>query len=148
MTGESWKIYWREYSASTYLYGTELIFHAKDDVEFNNRLMPPGTIMKEWFSKTNYQSTNIEPTLPIIDGESTYRIHVHMDCPKGEECLVRLLFFDRYEEEAGCIFIRDEVETFRCPLKTYSYRMQLISGGVTSVHFHSVVIEEVPDEEE
>lgn len=146
MSGAKWTIYWNEYSADTYLYGSEITFHKKDDVEFKNRLMPPGTVIKQWYSKTNFQMQRIEPALPMIDGESAYRITVHLDAPKGEHCLVRLVFYDRYEVEAGSLTLRDEVTDFRCPLKTYSYRMQLINGGITQFHFHSIVIQEIDDE--
>jgi accessory secretory protein Asp3 len=37
---------------------------------------------------------------------------------------------------------------FKCPLKTYSYRMQLINGGVEQFHFHKIVIQEVLNETE
>jgi accessory secretory protein Asp3 len=37
---------------------------------------------------------------------------------------------------------------FRCPLKTYSYRMQLINGGVEQFHFHRIIIQEVLDGKE
>ena len=148
MVGAKWTIYWNEYSADTYLYGSEVTYHSKDDVEFENLLMPPGTVIRQWYSKTNYQIQRIEPALPMIDGESKYRITVNMDCLERENCLVRLVFYDRYEVEAGSITLRDKTTEFKCPLKTYSYRMQLINGGVTRFHFHSVVIEEVVDESE
>ena len=54
--------------------------------------------------------------------------------------------FDRYETEAGSRIIRDTVTDFQCPLKTYSYRLQLINGGLTRFHFHSIVIQEIEDE--
>lgn len=108
--------------------------------------MPPGTVIKEWYSKTNFQMQKIEPALPMIDGESAYRIHINMDVPEHENCLVRLVFYDRYEIEAGSLTIRDRVTDFRCPLKTYSYRMQLINGGITQFHFHSIMIQEIDDE--
>ena len=146
MSGARWTIYWNEYSSDTYLYGSEISFHKKDDVEFRNLLMPPGTVIKEWYSKTNFQMQKIEPALPMIDGESAYRIHVNMDVPEHENCLVRLVFYDRYEIEAGSMTIRDTVTDFRCPLKTYSYRMQLINGGITQFHFHSIMIQEIDDE--
>ena len=108
--------------------------------------MPPGTVIKEWYSKTNFQMQKIEPALPMIDGESAYRIHINMDVSEHENCLVRLVFYDRYEIEAGSLTIRDTVTDFRCPLKTYSYRMQLINGGITQFHFHSIMIQEIDDE--
>lgn len=146
MTGAKWTIYWNEYSADTYLYGSEIIYHGRDDVEFQNLLMPPGTIIKQWYSKTNFQMQKIEPALPIIDGESSYRITVNIDHAEDENCLVRLVFYDRYEIEAGTIVLRDKVTNFRCPLKTYSYRLQLINGGVRKLNFHSIVIQEIVDE--
>lgn len=146
MNNHKWTIYWNEYSANTYLYGSTVIFHKKDDVEFSNLLMPPGTTIKTWFSKTNFQIQKIEPTLPIIDGESEYRIIINIDSEDQENCLIRLVFYDRYEVEADSITIRDSVTNFKCPLKTYSYQLQLINGGVTHFHFHSIIIEEITHE--
>ena len=59
---------------------------------------------------------------------------------------MRLVFYDRYDMEAGSIPVRDNVTEFRCPLKTYSYKLQLINGGMTRFHFHSVVIQEIVNE--
>ena len=146
MTGEKWTIYWSEYSSDTYLYGSQITFHKKDNVEFQNLLMPPGTIIKQWYSKTNFQIQRIEPTLPIIDGESEYEITLNIDTSEEETCLGRLVFYDRYGMEAGNLTLRDRVTNFRCPLKTYSYRLQLINGGVTKLNFHSVIIREITNE--
>jgi accessory Sec system protein Asp3 len=146
MSGENWIIFWNEYSSDTYLYGSQVVYHSRDNVEFRNRLMPPGTVIKQWYSKVNYQMQRIEPALPMIDGESRYRITVEIDSPRPAGCLVRLVFFDRYEVEAGSVTVRGSQMNFRCPLKTYSYRMQLINGGVDQFHFHRIVIQEVPNE--
>lgn len=148
MTGEKWIIYWNEYSSNTYLYGSEVSYHARDDVEYANLLMPPGTVIKQWYSKTNYQMQRIEPALPMIDGESRYRITVHINCPENETWLMQLIFCDKYDAVAGRVAIRDEVSYFRCPLRTYSYRMELVNGGMTRFHFHYVEIQEVEDEQE
>jgi accessory secretory protein Asp3 len=143
MTGAQWKIYWNEYSADTYLYGAKIIYHSKDDVEFSDELMPPGTIIKRWYSKTNFQIQRVEPALPMIDGESTYRLIVDVDADEEEGCLFCLVFFDKYGAEAGRITVRDQVTEFKCPLKTYSYELRLINGGMKRFHFHSVTIQEV-----
>jgi accessory secretory protein Asp3 len=146
MLGEKWTVYWNEYASDTYLFGSQITFHQKDDVEFRNLLMPPGTIIKQWYSKTNFQMQKIEPTLPIIDGESEYQITLNIDTEEHECCLARLIFYERYGGEVGTLVLRDKVTTFRCPLRTYSYALQLINGGVTKLHFHSVVIQEVINE--
>ena len=138
MAGAKWTIYWNEYSADTYLYGSEIQYHKKDDVQFRNLLMPPGTVIKQWYSRTNFQAQKIEPALPMIDGERSYRITVKIDTLPRENWLVRLVFYDRYEEEAGSLVLRDSVTQFRCPLKTYSYAMQLINGGMTKFRYHFI----------
>ena len=148
MMGQKWTVFWTEYSAETYLFGSQIVFHKKDDVEFTNLLMPPGTIIKQWHSKTNFYRQRIEPTLPIIDGETEYQITLNITTEENETLLARLMFYDRYGVEAGTIFLRDKVTRFKCPLKTYSYSLQLINSGVTKLHFHSIVIQEVLDETE
>ncbi|MCI8940529.1 MAG: accessory Sec system protein Asp3 [Dorea sp.] len=147
MTGESWKIYWSEYVRDSYLYGSEIFFHAKDDIEFKNELMPSGTVVKRWFSKTNYQMTRIEPALPMIDGEGRYRISLDVTSEPLDGLLLKLIFYDRYDAEAGSRIIRDGEADFRCPLKTFSYEVQLISAGATQFHFHSMTITEITDGE-
>lgn len=143
MAREKWVIYWNEYTSDTYLYGSEISYHRKKKVEFNNNLMPPGTIIKQWYSKTNYQAQRIEPALPMIDGESEYQLIVNISCIEEEKWLIRLVFYDRYDLEAGSIIIKDRVTNFRCPLKTYSYTLQLINGGMTHFYFHSIIIREI-----
>lgn len=139
---ESWTVYWDEYTANTYTYGSEITFTAVDDVEVTNSLMPPGTVIKRWLSKANYQATRIEPTLPIIDGERQYRIQLNVTSHLGD-CFLRLVYFDRYDVEIGSLIVRDGVKEFSCPIRTYSYSVQLISSGITHFHFHSIVIEEL-----
>ena len=84
----------------------------------------------------------------MIDGESEYWMTVHIGCQEGEAWIIRLVFYDKYDIEAGSATIRDKVMDFQCPLKTYSYRMQLINGGMTHFHFHSIEIEEIAAGEE
>lgn len=146
MMGQKWTVYWSEYSSDTYLYGSEIDYHKMNDVEFKNNLMPSGTVIKQWYSKTNYQAQRIEPALPMIDGEGEYQIEVNIDCLEGEAWQIRLVFYDKYDVEAGFVSVRDKVTDFRCPLRTYSYRMQLINGGMTWFCFHSITIREIEDE--
>lgn len=147
MTGEVWKIYWNEYTKDTYLYGSEIFFHAKNDVEFRNELMPPGTVIKRWFSRVNYQAMRIEPSLPMIDGEGQYHISLDASVEPADGLLMKLIFYDRYDLEAGNQIIRDGGADFRCPLKTFSYEVQLLNAGATRFHFHSIIITEIADEE-
>lgn len=148
MAAQQWTIYWSEHVSNSYIYGSVVTFHKKNDVEYHNNLMPPGTVIKTWYSKTNYQRDRVEPSLPMIDGETEYQISANIDYPEGGSCLLRLVFFDKYEEEAGTLVVREQNMKFRCPLKTFSYQMQLMNEGAPAFHFHYVTIREVVDEDE
>ena len=100
------------------MYGTEICFHARDDIEFKNELMSPGTVIKRWFSKVNYQMARIEPALPMIDGEGRYHISLEASAEPADGLLLKLIFYDRYDSEAGFQIIRDGRDDFQCPLKT------------------------------
>ena len=39
MIGEKWTVYWNEFSSDTYLYGSEISYRAKDEVEYVNVLI-------------------------------------------------------------------------------------------------------------
>lgn len=143
MAKDSWKVYWNDYSHSTYLYGSEIKYNGKDNVEFVNLLMPPGTIIKRWYSRVNYQRMRVEPELPLIDGESTYHISVDISSAKPKGHIVKIVFFDRYEAEAGSVIVDGTEMDFRCPLKTYSYEVQIINVGTTGFIFHSFTISEI-----
>ena len=144
--GRKWIIYWSDYMSDAYIYGSEVKFNAKDDVEFKNNLMPAGSVIKSWFSKTNYQAQRIEPTLPIIVGEGEYELSVDMETDVDEGILVRLVYYDRYNEQIGQYIVRDKTTVFRCPMATYSYCLQLIAGGAKNLRFRSVTIQEVNHE--
>lgn len=148
MKAESWKVYWNEYIQDTYLYGSEIYLHAKDDIEFRNELMSPGAVIKKWYSKTNYQAMRIEPSLPMIDGEGRYHICLDVTSEPVGGLLLKIIFYDRYDMEAGSQIVRDREADFQCPLKTFSYEVQLINAGVTQFHFHSLLITEIIDDEE
>lgn len=109
--------------------------------------MPPGTVIKRWFSKVNYQAMRIEPTLPMIDGEGRYHIRLNASAEPAGGLILKLIFYDRYDAEAGIQIIRDGEADFQCPLKTFSYEVQLVSAGAARFHFHSIVITEASDGE-
>jgi len=146
--GEKWNIYWADNMSDAYIYGSEVFFHSKDDVELRNSLMPAGTVIKSWFSKTNYQAKRIEPTLPIIDGEGEYELSVDMETDTEEGVIIRLIYYDRYNVEIGQEIIRDRKSRFKCPMATYSYCLQLINGGSKYLRFHYAVIREIIHESE
>lgn len=144
--GEKWVIRWAEYASDTYFYGSEITYE-EDRVIYHNNIVPPATIIKKWYSKVRYQAQRIEPALPLIDGESSYQVVTHIECPEHQNFLLKLVYYDRYGNVAGEDILRDQISIFRCPLKTYSYEMQLINAGFTDMIFKSITIQEILSDE-
>ena len=89
----------------------------------------------------------VEPSLPIIDGEGRYQIELNVSAAQPEGLILKIVYYDRYDVEAGYQIVRGGSSKFQCSLKTYSYEVQLINAGAREFHFHSIIIKEITDEE-
>ncbi len=149
MQNDTWEIKWKEQLAESYAYGSEITFLEDGSIRYKNPLMPPGTVVHKWFSKTVYQGHRIEPTLPLIDGESPYMLVTGIDnnSPDSGDLMLRIVFYDRYDEVADSMIIREKKAIFRPSIRTYSYTIELINGGNADFTFRSLVLREISKEE-
>lgn len=146
MSDGKWIIYWKEYAAETFLKGAKVKFLRKDDVEYENEFLSPGTVVKKWHSRTSFQKDMQEVTLPLIDGERRYRVTLHVDSKMKDGLLLRFVFFQRNGEVEGTAIMRGKSDIIECPIKTFSYDVELISAGETCFNFHYFSIEELERE--
>ena len=147
MEDNVWYIYWDNYAKDVFTNGSEIVFHDKTDVEYKNSLLSSGTVIKKWHSMTNYQLDKCEPTLPMIDGEGKYRIRLYVSEDGYNKLLLKIRYYDRYHNEIGSEIIRDGEMIFKCPIRTFSYDVELISSGVEHFHFNFIEIMEIDDEQ-
>ena len=140
-----WTVYWRNEANEAYLYGSKIKFIQKDEVEFMNDLIPPGAVIKTWHSLTRFQRDMVEPTLPMIDGEREYRVRLHADMDMKDGLLLKFLFYQKNGELEGETILRGEDMTFRCPIRTFYYEVQLICAGSHKFCFHSFSLEELEE---
>lgn len=149
MKDDTWVIRWRDFLTNAYVYGSKIEFKDDFSVVYSNRLMPPGTVIHRWYSKTNFQRQRVEPGLPLIDGERAYEIKTRIDynSPESKELMLRIVFYDRYDVEAESIIVRGGKTVFKPSIKTYSYCIELINGGNADFTFHSLILREISEEE-
>lgn len=149
MREDTWVIRWKNYLSNAYVYGSKIEFRDDQSVVYSNRLMPPGTVIQRWYSKTNFQAQRVEPTLPLIDGECAYEISsdISYNSAESKALMLRIIFYDRYDVEAESIIVRDDKAVFKPSIKTYSYCVELINGGNADFTFHSLVLREISEGE-
>lgn len=147
MVGDTWIVRWREVLSNTYAAGSIIKTNKDNTVYYKNELMPPGTVIHTWYSKTHFQFQKIEPMLPLIDGEAAYSITMNMASTDGQEAktILRVVFIDRYDNEFDSIILRDKFSMFKPPITTYSYRIELINSGLADFVFESLILREVSE---
>lgn len=134
-------IRWDNLAKDTYLYGSNIVFGPDGIVRLSNLLMPPGQVIRKWYSDVNYQATRHEPQLPVLEEGETYEIRSYaLYKPEGSVKL-RISFFDRQGEAAGTVIIHEMVDEFICPNGAYHYELELINAGTEELLFHHLEIQ-------
>ena len=64
-------IRWGE-MGGTYLYGSQITYHADGHVTLKNPLLASGETLKTWYSSVNYQATRSQPSLPLLKKTHPY----------------------------------------------------------------------------
>lgn len=144
METKEWKVYWKDYCSNSFLYGSQISFD-KNEVRFKNKLISPGSVIHEWYSKTNYQMMRIEPTLPIMEGGLWYQFEINIECFADSDVVLQIVFFDKNNEEVNSIIMREKKTIIKYPLRAYSYKVQLVNIGIADLCFHSMIITEIGD---
>ena len=83
---------------ATYLYGSQITYHADGHVTLKNPLLASGETLKTWFSGVNYQATRSQPSLPLLKKNHTYRLSMKMQVQPANGLYLKLTFLNRYEE--------------------------------------------------
>ncbi|KRL35060.1 accessory Sec system protein Asp3 [Liquorilactobacillus uvarum] len=132
-------IYWKA-AASTYLYGSKVIFHQNGEVDFENKLMSPGKTVNTWYSQTNYQAKRFSPQLPILKKGKKYRLLLRARSFPEATLYLRLDFYDRSDLVIKQIFIKEMEEAFEYPDGAYYYTISLLNAGCVRLRFRYLVL--------
>lgn len=132
-------IKWRNQSRHSYLFGTSLLFQ-NQRVFFDNNLMPPGTVINEWFSQLNYQANRANPELPLLKRGKRYSIELRAQSVPVNRLYMNVSFKNRFGSEVDSIVLKNGEGEFIFPELAYSYSIQLMSGGCHSFDFDYFII--------
>lgn len=140
------KILWGEANGS-YIYGSTITYHAKEQVTFTNPLMASGNEIKNWNSIHNYQAARIQPALPLLKRGMQYRLKGNFETQPANTAFLKLVFFNRYNEEVETLISKEKDVVFTYPQEAYSYKVILLSAGLEVLEFRSLSLERVRGED-
>ena len=133
-------IHWEDNAADTYLYGSRVVFHENGIVEYENRRMPSGMVIRSWYSQADYQARRLASQLPVLEEGGRYLVRSFVTCRPERGILLRFQFYDRQKHLISFSVLDEKEGVLECPEGTYSYEMQLIQTGSAFVRFHHVEI--------
>lgn len=142
-------IYWEDDAKDAYLFGTSLIIEDKH-ISFSNELIPSGNAIKTWNSVTNFQGHRIPPSLPLLRKGEQYVLDIVGTTVPENSLYLRVVFFNRFQEELSFVVLKDGDRMFTYPKDAYSYQIELVNAGMKRMSFDALILsseEEVFDRE-
>lgn len=124
-----------------YLYGSRLRFVGPTDVVLENPFIPTGAVLYRWDAIYSYNAAKAAPQLPLLAHEHHYQLH--LDAEFNAPLYLRVLMFDYQGELVDQAIIKEKVGVFTFHPDAYTYSVELVSAGCTSLTFHQLDITDV-----
>lgn len=140
----AWLVYWNETAQDSYAYGSIVSFAWDGRVIFKNEGMPPGFVIREWYSYSNYGARQTVPQLPLLEEGKRYHLRVvKRDEPNGGS-FVRINCYDRRGALLKVQLLKENEGVLDYPAGAFRYTLQLVQSGARAVEFTRAEI--VPEE--
>lgn len=136
---KNYVITWNYESGDSYLFGSKINYIAPDCVEFDNYLLPPGTDIRTWRSKMNFQWNKMGNILPILSPEKQYWIKLNVKLKENESVYIKVEFYNRFNDLLDFKIIYG-VDSFIYPKTAAYYSIILVNNGVSSFVFQNIIL--------
>ncbi|MEL0537468.1 accessory Sec system protein Asp3 [Staphylococcus debuckii] len=141
---QHFNVYWRQINQSTLMYGARLQFQS-GGAQYENRLMPSGTVIHEWYMHTNFYTDRAFPALPFLKKGVTYRFKFHVTAVPANTVYFKIIFLKRNGTEAATFIAKEDEIDIEMPEEAYEYQVQMINAAMESLHFERIEI--IPEEQ-
>ena len=136
---KNYVITWDYETGDSYLFGSNINYIAPDCVEFDNNLLPPGTDIRTWRSKMNFQWNKMGNILPILSLEKQYWIKLNVKLKENESVYIKVEFYNRFNDLLDFKIIYG-VDSFIYPKTAAYYSIILVNNGVSSFVFQNIIL--------
>ncbi|EOH91912.1 accessory Sec system protein Asp3 [Enterococcus pallens] len=110
-----------------YNYGADIRFVESDYVRFSSPLMPSGTAIKTWHSRTEYHESRKSPMLPLLENGQAYEIQVNAEFDNEDAVQIEIEFFDINNDVIDKLYFQNLKGHFTYPDNAMSYKVQLVN---------------------
>ncbi len=141
-----YRVQWGRDMDESYLDGARWTRLEDETILYENELLPPGTVIMRWHSRTSFAQDAKEPALPLLQEGARYRVSAACESTPLETLYVQFVFRNLRGRVIDRFLMRGGSGTFTYPEGAYEYDMELIQGGSASFHFDHITIMQVEDE--
>ncbi|MGP0639330.1 accessory Sec system protein Asp3 [Staphylococcus xylosus] len=136
-----YRVYWTQINHTTFMNGSQIKFKPYK-TEFNNPLMPSGTLIHEWLMKASYYKDRVIPTLPILKKGTDYELQMEYNTIPENSIYLKIVFYRKNDIILDTCIIRDKDFEFTFPKEAHSYKIQLFNAGIEKMIFNHMTIKE------
>lgn len=137
----NFEIKWDKRINNYFIHGSKLSFFKEDDeVHFENPYISPGSTIVQWDSEVNYQGGRTGLQLPLLKRGETYCIEPEVLAYPEDSVALKFNVFDRTAKQIGTKILPLEGGEVTYLEEAYSYTIELISTGVESLCFKSILL--------
>lgn len=132
-------VYWRQMNASTFMFGSKVTFE-EDGVLFSNRLMPSGTLIHEWYMRTNFFRDRAFPALPLLKRGVKYTLLFHYEAEPKDSIYFKINFQKQNGTSLDSIIAKTDKIDITLPDEAFDYQIQMMNAACEKLKFHFIEI--------
>lgn len=137
---EFFVVKWGNHFNDNFNYGADILFRQHGAVSYESPLMPAGTVIKTWKSKTNFSDDRQTPFLPLLLNGKKYHLLVDVLLVKRNSLQIKITFVDSEDQTIEELYLQDLNGSFIYPLKATNYMIQLVNKNISQLVFFNLFI--------
>lgn len=142
---ELYVIRWPRSITSVYVHGAILKYSQDRSVYYANEVLSPGQILCTWASASDYLSSGIAPTLPLLQEEVCYSLGLQFKSDNDLPFQIRIDFFEAYGKKIISYSSTDYQFQFKVPKGTVSYEIHLVNLRHHWIEFDYLTIKKIEE---
>lgn len=124
---EIYIVRWPKDISAIYMHGSTLKYSQNNPVYYANEVLSPGQIICSWRSISDYLSSGISPSLPMLQAEEDYTLDLKFESDNDLPIQIQIDFFDTYGEKIHSERSTEYNFQFNVPKGMACYEIHLVN---------------------
>lgn len=140
-------IRWPVDLSAIYIHGATIRYFKNRYVYYANEVLSPGQVICTWYSESDYLSTGISPSLPLLQANKTYELRLKIKSDNLLPTQIQINFIDKRQQTIKTLSTTEERMKFLVPDGTVSYTVDLLNLKHKWLLFDYLAIREIKHNE-